>query len=141
MRQFESVPPSKARVKAEPAFCVFLVSKMILPCFLLFNVWKLLLPTFVLLYCYWLQECKSDPYCLIMGDLPKNFFLVPFSCANGVQGNSASCSSMEMNLKPGRGHSQKKLSQIYWIKTALKSMFSLDFQLCENINAFIVKLN
>lgn len=49
--------------------------------------------------------------------------------------------SMEMNLKPRRGHSQKKLSQIYWIKTALKNMLSLDFQLCENINAFIVKLN
>ena len=49
--------------------------------------------------------------------------------------------SMETNLKPGRGHGPKKLSQICWIKTTLKNMLSLDFKLCENINAFIVKLN
>lgn len=81
--QFESVPTTKARVKVELALCVFLVSRITDPCFLLFNVWKLLLHIFVLLYCYWLQEGKSDTYYLIMAELPENFWksTIIFPCA------------------------------------------------------------
>lgn len=97
VRQFESVPTTKASVRVKLTLHVLFLSKITVPCFILCNAWSFLLHISVLFIIISCRSVNLIPITTLWLNFHRTtgsqplFFLMPFSCVNVIQGTYASC--------------------------------------------------